>query len=182
MIKTAANNTAFVRHAMPRMKAVLNGTFGSDSRRELPILLLWDFRAVCCGALCLDISRFFQKARCFPAKKRYFIMAWAQLPLSITLADMRKRIWAHTDVVYRRPSAAKYLNGHQGARFTAGTLAEFQSLGCFGLGCLKLLLPPVALRTTSALQNSEKKSALRSILFRNFAKPQRVSGHCKKTS
>ena len=41
------------------------------------------------------------------------------------------------------------------------------------------VIPSVNLRTTAVLQNSEKKSSLRSILFRNFAKPQRVGGQLK---
>jgi hypothetical protein len=46
---------------------------------------------------------------------------------------------------------------------------------------LHKVLAALALRTTAVLQNSEKKSSLRSILFRNFAKPQRVGGHATKT-
>ena len=46
---------------------------------------------------------------------------------------------------------------------------------------LHKVLPPVALRTTAVLQNSEKQSSLHSILFRNFANPQRVIGHAMTT-
>ncbi len=43
------------------------------------------------------------------------------------------------------------------------------------------VLPPVALRTTTVLQNSNKTFTSLDF-FRKFAEPQRVSGHCKKIS
>jgi hypothetical protein len=38
------------------MKAMLNGTFSSDSQAMITYLLLWNFRVVWCGVLWLDIS------------------------------------------------------------------------------------------------------------------------------
>ena len=78
--------------------------------------------------------------------------------------------------VFQMPCLRKYPN-----RCTKGSLRSSFVQRAAAAPQLHKVLPSVALRTTAALQNSEKKSSLRSIRFRNFAKPQRVSGHCKAT-
>jgi hypothetical protein len=70
-------------------------------------------------------------------------------------------------------------------RCTKGSLREPFVQRAAAAPQLHKVLAALALRTTAVLQNSEKKSSLRSILFRNFAKPQRVVHHfaeLKKTN
>jgi hypothetical protein len=67
------------------------------------------------------------------------------------------------------------------ARCTEGSLRSPSVQRAAAAPQLHKVLLSVALRTTAVLQNSEKKSSLRSILFRNFAKPQRVVRHIIET-